>query len=115
MRGAARRRVGEPLDRVRQAALRDMLGDSGVLELLVGSFRADTPTAITSLRDALEARDVCALNDEAHKLKGICLTLGVPVMAHLCRSLEGPGVPDGARGVVAALAVEFERVDAALS
>jgi signal transduction histidine kinase/DNA-binding NarL/FixJ family response regulator len=52
------------------------------------------PEQLASIGRAIEAGDSSALKAAAHKLKGSCLTVGIPRMAALCAKLEaGQGEP----------------------
>ncbi|MEO8900710.1 MAG: response regulator [Polyangiaceae bacterium] len=75
---------------------------------VVRVFLRHVPEQIVSIVNAVAADDDDALRAAAHKLKGSCLSVGVPRMTQLCASLES--VPSNARELTAELEREFARV-----
>jgi two-component system sensor histidine kinase/response regulator len=71
-------------------------------------FLRHVPDQLSSISKAVDSGDPNALRDAAHKLKGSCLSVGVPRMAALCASLESS--PANPRELAAELLREFERV-----
>jgi HPt (histidine-containing phosphotransfer) domain-containing protein len=66
---------------------------------------------------AIEAGDVPAVSEIAHKLKGGCLTLAATHMAELCKALEtlaGDGSLKGAAILVDQIESAFDEAHAAL-
>jgi signal transduction histidine kinase/CheY-like chemotaxis protein/HPt (histidine-containing phosphotransfer) domain-containing protein len=58
-------------------------------------FLRHVPDQLASLASALSGNDLEGLRSAAHKLKGSCLSVGVPRMAALCARLEAaPEAPD---------------------
>jgi CheY-like chemotaxis protein len=51
-------------------------------------FLKHVPAQIEAIGRALATKDEASLNAAAHKLKGSCLTVGVPRMAELCAAIE---------------------------
>jgi len=78
---------------------------------VVRVFLRHVPEQLGSLASALSKRDVEGLRAAAHKLKGSCLSVGVPRMASLCASLEdAPDTLLTAPELKAQLDQEFARV-----
>ena len=80
---------------------------------VVRVFLRHVPDQLASLASALESGDPEALRNAAHKLKGSCLSVGVPRMAALCASLEA--LPPDPVEQKAQLDREFLRVREQLS
>jgi two-component system sensor histidine kinase/response regulator len=75
------------------APLQDTTGgalDPGVRRSqgVVRVFLRHVPEQLRSIAEAIESGNAEALRGAAHKLKGSCLSVGVPRMAALCASLE---------------------------
>jgi histidine phosphotransfer protein HptB len=51
-------------------------------------FARLVPELITSIEEAMRERDMEALRQRAHKLKGSCLSLGARRMADVCYAIE---------------------------
>ncbi len=104
----------EPIERLREMGR--ALGPEvprRILELYLG----DSPVRLASLRQALADGDSKALERAAHALKGSSANLGATDLAELCHQLErqsGEGVPPGAAARLAALEVEYGRVERAM-
>ncbi|MEP7050894.1 MAG: response regulator [Pseudomonadota bacterium] len=75
---------------------------------VVRVFLHHVPAQITSIANAVDSGDADALRAAAHKLRGSCLSLGVPRMSQLCAGLES--VPSNALELKAELEREFARV-----
>jgi signal transduction histidine kinase/DNA-binding response OmpR family regulator/HPt (histidine-containing phosphotransfer) domain-containing protein len=95
-------------------------GSDGALDPSVGRspgvvrvFLRHVPEQLLSIASALEAGDRNALRAAAHKLKGSCLSVGVPRMATLCASLEA--LPNDALALRVQLDLEFARARDQLS
>jgi two-component system, sensor histidine kinase and response regulator len=82
---------------------------------VVRVFLRHVPDQLASLANALSSGDIEALAAAAHKLKGSCLSVGVPRMATLCASLEEEPEGLNARELKTQLDQEFERVRDLLS
>jgi len=78
-------------------------------------FLRHVPDQLASLASALDDNDPEALQAAAHKLKGSCLSVGVPRMAALCERLESEPADPGARQIKAQLDGEFVRARAQLN
>jgi PAS domain S-box-containing protein len=92
-------------------------GDGSFLATLVESFLESAAHALPTLAAAIEAGDVVAVSQEAHRLKGEAATLGASGLAELCRRLEALDSPmdRAAAGVlVADIESEMQRVRATL-
>jgi CheY-like chemotaxis protein len=94
----------------------DAILDSAVTRKpkIVNLFLLTTPARIDALKLAVNEANSETIRDEAHTLKGSCLTLGVPRMTALCRALE-LAETDRAPALLAALEAEFEVARQALS
>jgi two-component system sensor histidine kinase/response regulator len=75
---------------------------------VVRVFLRHVPEQLAAIESALESGDPEALRNAAHKLKGSCLSVGVPRMAALCASLEA--LPNEPHPQKAQLDQEFLRV-----
>ena len=75
---------------------------------VVRVFLRHVPDQLSSISEAVASGDPTKLRDAAHKLKGSCLSVGVPRMAALCAELESS--PTNARELSVELEHEFERV-----
>ncbi len=80
---------------------------------VVRVFLRHVPEQLASIASALESGDPEAVRSAAHKLKGSCLSVGVPRMAALCASLEA--TPNDPGDQKAQLDREFLRVQEQLS
>ncbi len=75
---------------------------------VVRAFLRHVPDQLVSIANAVNSGDADALRAAAHKLKGSCLSVGVPRMTELCASLES--VPTNARELKDDLEREFALV-----
>ena len=86
---------------------------------VVRVFLRHVPDQLASIASALESGDSEALSSAAHKLKGSCLSVGVPRMAALCANLEAlepeASSASRARELKAQLDHEFAHVRAQLN
>jgi two-component system sensor histidine kinase/response regulator len=71
-------------------------------------FLKHVPEQLECISNAVDAGDSDALRAAAHKLKGSCLSVGVPRMAALCATLEE--LPENSGALRDELQREFERV-----
>ena len=76
---------------------------------VVRVFLRHVPSQLAAIMSALEANDADALRTAAHKLKGSCLSVGVPRMASLAASLEAS--PSNPKELGELLELEFKRVE----
>jgi len=76
---------------------------------VVRVFLRYVPDQLASLESAFSSNDREALRAAAHKLKGSCLSVGVPRMAALCASLESEPDAPNARDTKVHLDAEFAR------
>jgi signal transduction histidine kinase/CheY-like chemotaxis protein/HPt (histidine-containing phosphotransfer) domain-containing protein len=83
---------------------------------VVRVFLRHVPDQLVAIASAIESGDPEALRSAAHKLKGSCLSVGVPRMAALCATLEAlPASAGNAAELRGQLDQEFSRVRAQLS
>ncbi len=75
---------------------------------VVRVFLRHVPDQLSSIAKAVDSADAAALRHAAHKLKGSCLSVGVPRMAALCGSLESS--PANPRELTVELLREWGRV-----
>jgi CheY-like chemotaxis protein/HPt (histidine-containing phosphotransfer) domain-containing protein len=75
---------------------------------VVRVFLRHVPDQLAALTQAIAAGNAEALRSAAHKLKGSCLSVGVPRMAALCATLEAE--PDNAAELATQLEAEFALV-----
>lgn len=107
------------LDREVIATLRELGGedDPALFIELVNLFLADTPERLQAMREALEKRDLHAVERAAHALKSSSANLGALGLSHLFREIESAGRErdlDRTASLVERARPEYERVEAAL-
>ncbi|MGE5756600.1 MAG: response regulator, partial [Planctomycetaceae bacterium] len=66
-------------------------GNVAFMAELIASFSAASARSLASIEEALTAGDGARLADEAHGLRGMCLTIGAEALAATCRHLEQLG------------------------
>jgi CheY-like chemotaxis protein len=92
-------------------------GSSGVLAELVELFGSQAPERLASMRTGIGSGDSAAVGNDAHQLKGSCLTLAANGMADLCSRLEllsGGGLLEGAIALVEQIEAAFTAAQVAL-
>ncbi|HYP98212.1 MAG TPA: response regulator [Polyangiaceae bacterium] len=77
---------------------------------VVRVFLRHVPDQLASVASAISSADAEALRAAAHKLKGSCLSVGVPRMASLCADLEAVPEAQQAHELQKQLDEEFVRV-----
>lgn len=82
---------------------------------VVRVFLRHVPDQLESVASAISSADAEALRQAAHKLKGSCLSVGIPRMASLCANLEETPEAPHARELKQQLDEEFARVRELLS
>jgi len=107
------------LDREVIATLRELGGedDPALFVELVNLFLADTPERLQTMREALDKRDLTAVERAAHALKSSSANLGALGLSHLFREIESAGRErdlDRTASLVERARPEYERVEAAL-
>ncbi|WP_431858166.1 response regulator [Azospirillum sp.] len=101
-------------DKALAALLRD-LGREGLMDA-VAAFVADAPKRLERMREDLHAPDLRALAMEAHALKSITLTFGLPELADWAQDVElrakagKPLAPGDVEGLAAAVQSALPRV-----
>jgi signal transduction histidine kinase/DNA-binding response OmpR family regulator len=92
-------------------------GRPNLVAAIVERFRAEAPSRVQALRDALARGDAAAVSDVAHALKGDSRRIGGTEVGQLSAQIEALGrsgeLADAAE-LVAALAAAMERLCAAL-
>jgi CheY-like chemotaxis protein len=74
------------------STLDELCGDDVPLRIeIVRNFLDEADRGVEGLEAALVERDANRVSREAHRLKGSCLTLGVELMARVCRDIEELG------------------------
>jgi CheY-like chemotaxis protein len=74
-----------------QALLARVDGDKGLLGSLVAVFKADRPTLMAGIEEAIAADDAAALADNAHTMKGALSVFGVEPARSTAEQLEMAG------------------------
>jgi HPt (histidine-containing phosphotransfer) domain-containing protein len=93
------------------------LRELDALEEIGRAFLEEVPARIAGLRDALDRRDLVALEDKAHALKGSSGAVGGRRVAEVSARLEQmarAGVLEGADELVARLERHFQELGVAL-
>jgi HPt (histidine-containing phosphotransfer) domain-containing protein len=96
----------------RQALLQRVDGDQELLEELVHIFLDHTPRQLHGLRQALEAGDASALQEQAHSIKGAAASLSAEAVRQAAGNLESAGKNQNleeAPAFLEALTQEFAR------
>jgi two-component system, sensor histidine kinase and response regulator len=97
-----------PLDQVRFQQFLGEMGDAATV--MIDLFAKQTPDLLVSMRAAIKATDATTLQENAHKLKGGCLTLAATQMGEHCATLEvraGEGTTDGTTALVNQIETDF--------
>ncbi|MDZ7696868.1 MAG: Hpt domain-containing protein [Deltaproteobacteria bacterium] len=79
------------------------MDDKGFLKDLLYEFIHDMPAQLTTLRADIEKRDLEALRQDAHRLKGSSRTITANAMADVAYALEMMGKNDDLSGAESAL------------
>jgi HPt (histidine-containing phosphotransfer) domain-containing protein len=107
------------LDEGRVNDLRELSdGNDDLLIELAEIFLRDGAARISTLRDAVTAREPQAVRMIAHVLKGASRNIGATKLADYCQTLEVAAKADNvanAGGIVHAIETEYGRVQTALS
>jgi len=82
---------------------------------VVRVFLRHVPDQLASLGGAISSNDTEAVSAAAHKLKGSCVSVGVPRMANLCAKLEAEPALGNAHELKAELDQEFALVSELLN
>jgi HPt (histidine-containing phosphotransfer) domain-containing protein len=110
-----------PLDEAVLTALRELRreGQPDVLAMVIRLFRESGPTILSDMTAAVASDDAVLLLSASHKLRGISANVGARLLAGRCRQIEASArmgiVPDNAAAQVEAIALEYERAQAALT
>jgi HPt (histidine-containing phosphotransfer) domain-containing protein len=104
---------GPTLDPDALQTLRDALGDDELVVDITRTFLSGTPAQIDTLASAELSGDLPTLAATAHLIKGGALTFGAVRLVRLCAALEAS--PAESRGLVPAVAQEFDELSRALS
>jgi PAS domain S-box-containing protein len=100
---------GLDLDRIDE--LRDLdPGDTSYLDRAIGNFVRNSPTVLTTIREACVSGDVETLKQVSHKLAGGALNLGVTAAGRLAQQVEQAADTGSTEGV----AELVDRLDVAL-
>jgi CheY-like chemotaxis protein/HPt (histidine-containing phosphotransfer) domain-containing protein len=92
--------------------------DSDVLGEIIALFLEDTPSLLTAIEEAIEAKDISTLRYAVHTLRGSTSNLGIQRMYHLCFQLQDLGTQGAFEEAVQTfteLQTEFMRVKAAFA
>jgi HPt (histidine-containing phosphotransfer) domain-containing protein len=108
--------AGTALDRDVLDQLREDLGGTALREV-IRSFLDQTPSVLSTLRDAAERADVPSIRRAAHMIKGTSSTLGARELSERCAEIERIGesgcISDAGSRVIAVEA-SYRRIEAAL-
>ena len=110
--------AGEPCIFDRAGALRQCRGDESLLAEIVTMFAGEYPSAMSSIRAAIEGRDAIDLTYRAHSLKGMASSVGgsaLSVAAGRLESMARAGDLSQAPVAFSALQAELDRFVSALS
>lgn len=107
------------IDTQRLQYLRNVAGTQAneVLGELIDCYLEDAPRRLQTIRNAVEQGNARTLHNSAHSLKGLSISLGANCLAEICQALEmigRAGTTLDTSNLVDQLAVEYERVEAAL-
>ncbi len=80
----------------------DQLGEGGaaVVHDLIGDFLSESAQVAARLDEAIAAADATRIAHQAHRLKGLCLTVGAAAAASECLALERAGHAGTAAGAL---------------
>lgn len=107
------------IDTQRLQYLRNVTGTHAdeVVGELIDCYLEDAPRRLQTIQDAVNQGNARVLHNSAHSLKGLSISLGANSLAEICQTLERigrAGTTVEASSFVDQLAVEYERVEAAL-
>jgi signal transduction histidine kinase/CheY-like chemotaxis protein/HPt (histidine-containing phosphotransfer) domain-containing protein len=109
--------AGTALDRDVLDQLREDLGGTAALREVIRSFLDQTPSVLSTLRDAVERADVPSIRRAAHMIKGTSSTLGARALSEQCAEIERIGqsgyISDAGSRVIAVEA-SYRTIEAAL-
>ncbi len=109
-----------PLDQNTINALRTMAGEEGdsLLQEVFTSYLEDAPQRLQAIQDAITAQDALALQQAAHALKSLSVTIGATNLAECSGELEAKGrtgsISGGIPKLIQQLITEYEKVKVAL-
>jgi signal transduction histidine kinase/DNA-binding response OmpR family regulator/HPt (histidine-containing phosphotransfer) domain-containing protein/PAS domain-containing protein len=110
---------GTVLDPVALDTLLSVVGGEFLyLAELIDSFLEDAPQLLAELNQLVEAGDAAGVRRVAHSLKSNGADFGASTFSGLCKELEllgKSGALEGAAGLLARIAAEYARVEAALT
>jgi len=109
--------AGAALDRDVLDQLREDLGGTAALQDVIRSFLDQTPSVLSSLRDAAARADVASIRRAAHKIKGTSSLLGARELSEQCAEIERVGETgsiDDAGSRVTAVEASYRAIEAAL-
>ncbi|MDQ3865846.1 MAG: PAS domain S-box protein [Actinomycetota bacterium] len=116
---ASRGEDGEVLDLAAIERLRETFGEEGhgFVDGLIGTFLAEAPALLATLREGLEREDSETVRRVAHTLKSNARTFGASALADACEELEKRarrGPLDGAAPLVERVEEAYRRAEPAL-
>jgi CheY-like chemotaxis protein len=110
--------AGTAFDRDVLDQLREDLGGTAALREVIRSFLDQTPSILSSLRDAAERADVPSIRRAAHMIKGTSSILGARELSEQCAEIERVGqsgcIADAGSRVLAVEA-SYRSIEAALN
>lgn len=72
-------------------ALNRSMGDVDFLKMMLEELHRTVPDYATRIRDAVQAKDMETLGNDAHQFKGAAANLGAKAIAHVALQLEQMG------------------------
>lgn len=111
--------LSSAIDSQRLQYLRNVTGTQAdeVVGELIDCYLEDAPRRLQTIQDAVNQGNARVLHNSAHSLMGLSISLGANSLAEICHKLEimgRAGTTVDASSLVDQLAVEYERVEAAL-
>jgi HPt (histidine-containing phosphotransfer) domain-containing protein len=110
--------AAQVFDEAKLHSLRELDGGgNGFVIELATIFLAEAPGVFAGVESAVQAKDAAQLRQYAHKLKGMCLNMGVKTLTQHCEQLEKLGISgrvDGATELVGAYKRDYPDVVAFL-
>jgi CheY-like chemotaxis protein len=109
--------LGPALDRDVLDQLREDLGGTAALREVIRTFLDQTPSVLSSLRDAAARADIPSIRRAAHMIKGTSSILGARELSEQCAEIERVGqtgcIADAGPRVIAVEA-SYRTIEAAL-
>ena len=92
----------------RAALMNRVMNDVALVRVVIDGFRGDMPDQISQLKRHVAAGDIQQVEQQAHKIRGACATVGGAVLSALAATMEAAGKT----GDLAAVAAQMAELDA---